>query len=346
MDKQKEGEKIKEQGAKVTISQVAQAAGVSVATVSRVINQSADVRPDTFRHVTKIIEEMGYSPRGTLSSNRQGELIIAAVPSLMDGFYGPIIDGIQAASVRHGYSLLVHNGELTPEYFPAFKVLLSSTRSAGLISACYLAPELWAKLSGHIPIVQCHQYSEEYGGSFVAADDFSASQNAGEYALSTGRRKIAIISGPPLYQNTIRRRQGFLAAVESAGVTVPVGWQLSVPKTSFRLAMFSATQILSAAHRPNLIYATTDVYAAAVIKAASQLGLRVPEDIMVIGSDNTDISVSTSPSITTTNLPRFQMGYTACDVLAQQLSEPDTPSQHIYLGTELIIRNSTCLTQE
>ena len=175
----------------------------------------------------------------------------------------------------------------------------------------------------------------------MGVDDISAARSATETLLRAGRRRIALINGPEKYKYARHRRQGYEEALRQAGYPVDPLLEANVTEMGFDSSMAVAQQMLLAKERPDAILAASDMYAAAVVKAAVMAGLSIPQDLALISFDNTYISQMHHPSVTSVNLPRFQLGYMAMEVLAERMVSPasDEPKQFL-LKTELVLRDS------
>ena len=137
------------------------------------------------------------------------------------------------------------------------------------------------------------------------------------------------------------REKGFLSALRKAGLQANSNWILHITEIDFDIAVSVITSLLKGSDRPDAIYCVSDVYGAATIKAIQNYGLRVPEDIAVVGFDNISLSKMVVPALTTINQPKKQLGHQACEILINLIENPSTPPQHILLDTELIVRSST-----
>jgi LacI family repressor for deo operon, udp, cdd, tsx, nupC, and nupG len=116
---------------------------------------------------------------------------------------------------------------------------------------------------------------------------------------------------------------------------------VQLPENNYDMALSTAGHLLGASEKPDAFFCVDDILAAAVIKACARLSVRVPEDVMVAGFDNVDISFMMTPSITTTSQPRFQLGFSSCELLVERITNPDIPVRNILLETDLVIREST-----
>lgn len=331
---------MKTRGSEATIRDVAREAGVSIATVSRVLNDSAAVRPDTARRVSEAMASVGYA-QGR-ASRPASRLVIAVLPNLNNPFYSEIILGLQASAKTHALEVLLHAEANVERHAARLCSLLAMSRACGLI---LLSPvgsaDVLSSLNEAAPLVQCAEFNEESPLPYVGVDDVAAARSATEALLHAGRRRIALINGPDKYKYARHRRQGYEEALRSAGLQVDPLLMASVTEMGFDSSMAVANQMLGSSAHPDAILAASDMYAAAVVKAAATNGLRIPHDLSLISFDNTYISQLHHPSVTSVGLPRFQLGYTAMEVLAERLKggAPGGPKQFL-LHTELVMRDS------
>ena len=134
--------------------------------------------------------------------------------------------------------------------------------------------------------------------------------------------------------------EGFLSVAREHELSLDPSWILQVPDNNYELACSAATHMLESDNPPDGVFACSDTYAAAVIRAARKAGLSVPGDLMVVGFDNIDIATMTTPTLTTVNQPRYRMGYGACNLLLERMSG-NGPAHSMVMETELIVREST-----
>lgn len=333
---------------KVTISDIADAAGVSIATVSRAFNNKGNIKQSTKNLIYEVARKLGYKIPVHLeytdfSDSENNRNILMLVPQLSNPFYTLIFDGAQDIAFKHGYRLMISQ---PPKDSLASKDYLlqlgNSSPFAGLI-LLQTIPEDVAflyKQSG-LPFVQCSEFSEDYDTSYISIDDVLAAKNATEYLISIGRTKIAFINSPLTYKYAREREEGFCSAMKQASLDINPDWLYHLPDISFDVAFSSVMQLLQQPNIPNAIFTVSDVYAAAAIKAATRLGLRVPQDIAVVGFDDIEISTMIEPSITTVSQPRYQLGSLSCNILIDHINNPNAGSQKILLDTHLIMRESS-----
>ncbi len=339
---------------KPTIYDIAKEAGVSAATVSRVLNHPSLIKPSTMQKVQAAMDKLGFDKsllpendslkKASDKSNKNNLLFLLNIPSMNNPYYGDIFEGAQAAASRYGHFLLLSGQHFNDFSIQSLITMINTYHISGIISMSAVPDSLLLCIQKYIPIVQCSEYSETCSSvSYVSIDDVSAGRKAVEYAISIGHRKVALLSSPFYYRYAGRRKTGYIQALRKAGIDLVNEWIIQVSDIDFSMASFAASRLFALPNPPDAVFAVSDVFAAAAIKAAATAGLRVPEDVVVIGFDNVNISVTTTPSITTISQPRYQLGYTAFEILLNEAKNPNSPKQQILLDTELIIRDSTTI---
>ncbi len=353
---------------KVTTATIAAKAGVSPATVSRVVNRPDIVKEETYKKIISAMKELGcqiqYPAKtsGTSAFYKKEEavtqpafsantaapfpqlqkgLIVINLPSLTNPFYGPIIKGIQTSVSRHGYHLLVSEGHLNYSTIDSFTQLLQDNHVSGLITFNRIEAAVFQKLLQTTTVVACCEYNNEVETPFVTIDDTAAARNAVEHLLAQGKRRIALLNGPIQYKYASGRLEGYLQALKNAGITPDNNYILNLPDIDSDLAISAATSLLSLGNPPDAFLAISDVYAYAILRACHLLGKRVPKDVAVVGFDNLEQSKISIPSLSSVNQPRTQLGFMAAEILVEAIMNPEIPPKKIVLDTELIIRESS-----
>lgn len=326
---------------KSTLTEIAEKAGVSIATVSRILNETGRVSPATRQKVYTAIRELEYGS-GLKRQMPLYQTILALVPDFYNPFYAGIIEGAQTTARAAGFELFlmpIGGSYLNPA---ALTNLIRREGFSGVLWLC-TAPdtELLSMVRQHCPMVMVGEYLEDYPCSYVSIDDVSAAFRAVNYLIGTGCRRIGMINCSVKYKYARHRLEGFRQALEQSGLTFHPDWYATVPSIDYTLAYSAAMQLLHTDPAPDAIFASSDVLAAAVINAAHTLGIRVPEDLSVIGFDNVVTSQITQPAITTIAQPCFQLGQQACSILLEKILNPEIPDRHTLLSTEMIIRNSS-----
>jgi len=329
----------------VTINDVAAATQVSIRTVSRVINNSPKVGAKTRERVRTAIRELGFRPNSrarALASGRSSLIgVVQSDPNARS--MGTFQSGIVAQCALHGYELVVHACDATQADLPSdIEAFVRRSRVDGLL--------LLPPVSEHADIADllaavgvpaatiCSVRLPGYPVTVLSCERWVAGEVA-DHLVALGHRDIAIITGPRNYASSIERETGFREGLLRAGIEL--GPERAVPGDySFQSGLQAAKQLLSASPRPTAIFATNDNMAAGVLKMATQMGVRVPEDLSVIGFDDADFAQMLSPALTTVRRPIRDMGKNAAELLIGLISRsPGVADIHVQL--QLIVRDST-----
>lgn len=325
---------------KITIQHVAKDCNLSVATISRVLNGATAVRPETRQKVLRSAYRLGYIHSDPDVATYK-KLILVLLPSIENTFYAPIIKGIQSASQRYGFIYVIYEQDGRDFSYEMLASLITQIHAAGIVFLCTVSnAKLLDEISELVPVIQCCEFNAQSKASYVSVDDYCATRRLMNYIISKGYKKIAILNSGLRHKYAQERQRAYLDTLNEAGLLIQQSWIRLLDEVSFTPAVSVATQMLSSDDRPDAIFAVADIFAAATIKAAKQLGLSVPGDLGVAGFDNTTISVLTDPTITTVNQPMYQMGYLACEILINHIESVSIQPQQLLLNTEIVVRDS------
>lgn len=325
---------------KLSISEIAQKTGTSNTTVSRVLNHPELVNQETAKLIMDAMEQLNYTPRN-IKKKEQKKLILINVPEISNPFYSEVINGIIASANNHSYRTLINQDNLSDaNAIDNFVSLIKSIKSFGVVLCSPLASNYYSQIGSLTPIVQCCEYnSEDY--SYVSIDDFQSAYNVMKHIYTQGKRKIAFVNGSLSYKYARERQHGYAAFLQQFNLPLVKSWSINLPKINYDMAFASVCQMLTSGNPPDAIFASSDLIAAAAIKAAKLHHIKVPDDLVVVGFDNINISTISDPAITTISQPCFQLGYTASEILHEHITSPRKEPQHVFLNTELIIRESS-----
>ena len=341
--------KAKVQG-KITLSDIAKETGVSTATVSRALSGTGAVRPETMQIILDTARRMGYLPQSETSSSvltpssedsEKNPVILLHITDMSNPFYGKIIRGISDSVCSKGYDFILSSLTVTPENIDSFLYRIHQLGIAGIITANITSHVCLQKISEAVPVVQCCEFSENPYASSVGIDDYTAVQTVLDYFLSKGRTRIGFINGPLSYRYARNRLNAYRTIMKENGIPYHPDWIIQLPGLNHDMAFSSIIKLLSSPDAPDCFCSVSDELAAAAIRAAHYCGLKVPNDILVVGFDNTNISQLSTPSITTISQPQFQLGFLASELLFERIQNSLSEVKHINLNTELIIREST-----
>lgn len=327
---------------KATYEKISELSNVSIATISRVINKPFSVKEQTRKKVVVAMQKLGMDCSEIENQKKvNNNLIIFNVPSLNNPFYSEIISGARDAALRNRYNLLINEEIIKERTINNFIDMLKTSNAAGLITTNRIQTNLLERISEVVPIVQCCEFNDSLNLPYVTINDVQASKNVVEYLLSLGRRKIALLNAPLKYKYARDRLIGYQQALNHANIALDYDLICEIPEINYDIASATCYQLLNSQKRPDAIFAISDIYAIAAIKAIKQTNLHVPRDIAVVGFDNLSLTYMTTPTITTVNQPKYQLGIYSCSMLIQRINKEVSPMQSMCLETELVIREST-----
>jgi LacI family transcriptional regulator, galactose operon repressor len=326
----------------VTRKQVAQRAGVSEATVSYVVNNGPrPVAVGTRERILAVIEELGYHPSDVARSLRlqRTSTIGLILPDTANPFYGEIARIIENASYSEGHTVILCNSNLDPVREREYIHILRAKRVAGLVIIPTSAEGLELLRDANICTVVLEYETE--GAYCLVADDFQGGRIATEHLLKLGHRRIGCITRARDTSSSRNRVQGYRTALENAGVCLE---QNLIVETEASIGVGEAAtfHLLDQPQPPTAIFAHSDVIALGALSAIHKRGLRVPDDVSVVGYDDIDEAPYFNPPLTTIAYPKQAMGEGAARLLIDLIQNPKSPEPHItVLETLLIERAST-----
>ena len=329
--------------ANLPVNKIAQITKVSPATVSRVLNHPELVNKETKNLIEKAIVDLGYNLEEVLQKqiDQNKRVIMAVLPSIDNPFYNNVMKGIKTSANSHDFDVVIYLGNINRNNLDHFLDVVKMSNSRGVVCLNRkMEKEVADTINSIVPLIQCCEYNKESTAEYVSINDYAAAKNATEYMLNLNYRKIALINGPLSFNYAEERLRGFEAAMEEKGIAVPKNWKISLPEVSYSLGYSAASQLLGAKEKPDAIFCAADVFAISVIKAAKRYGLRVPEDVGVVGFDNVEMASIPIPGITTVNQPAYQIGFTTGETIYEKISNPNSRPRSILLDTELIARDS------
>ena len=262
---------------KVTITDIANKAGVSIATVSRILNRKDTVSLSTRHKVLQAMDELGYDSN-QIKSVSSYQTILTFVPDFANPFYARIIDGIQQTAHENDFEVFLIP---TKDIYLDHVHLTNLVKKGGFKGVLWLSssppPDLLNLISRYCPMAMCCEYPDDYECSYISIDDVTAAYKAVNYLISTGCKNIGFVNCSLKYKYARHRREGYLKALKSAGLPVHPEWNITIPSIDYTLAHSAISQALNAEQRPDAFFTCSDVFAAAAINAAQQHGIRVPE---------------------------------------------------------------------
>lgn len=323
------------------IKDVAKAAGVSVATVSRVLNNAELVSAETKKRVLEAAKKLDYSPNllGRNLRNMNTKTILVMLVSIENTFCAKVIRGIEKAADEAGYNVMICISHSKPENEQKYLDFVKKKLADGIIVLnSTITKSQMRDLSEEIPIVQCSEYVDRKNTPYISIDNMAAAFESVSRLIEEGRRKIAFFSVDNNYISSTQRLNGYKEALNQ--YSIPFDEKMLVwGNYGYNNACRAFGLFLDSGITPDGVFAVSDKMAAGAITALSERGFAVPDDVSVIGFDNTDISRLFTPKISTVAQPQEELGKAAFEAMLALLT--DNPAESRLLDYELILRDST-----
>ncbi|MCA9961760.1 MAG: LacI family DNA-binding transcriptional regulator [Anaerolineales bacterium] len=326
----------------VTIRDVAAYAGVSHQTVSRVMNGSERVSAATKARVEAAIAALGYQPSAiarSMASGRTG-LLACLAPNLTDYTFASMIDGAEMAARQRGYFLLSASAQDEQTFAALVAQLIASRQVEGVMVIDPYVDGRFQHLLPDFPTVFAGARPHDTASNSVSLDDVQVGQTATAHLLRQGHRRIALVTGV-LGENCAQdRKVGYEAALRAAGLQIEPdlivagNWQA---RSGYDALMHFA----QSGSLPDAIFAQNDQMAVGVLRAARELGIKVPSQLAVIGVDDIPLAAYFEPPLTTLRQDFARIGQEAANLLIQAVEQPTGLHQHVQLSATLIVRQST-----
>lgn len=332
-----------------TISDVAKLSGLSVSTVSRVINNKPHVSEEKMRRVKEAMDALGYSPlqaarqmRGSGSGN-----IAVAVPTITNSFFAYLVDSIEKTCRNYNYRTLITQTYGRKDREEEAMELVRMHHADGII-LCAIEND-WDKIKGYEQygkIVACNEYNEDKSISMICARQYEGFYKATEYLINSGKKKIAYCTGSHAvtiqtkgYNIDSDRYAGFMEALGQHQMAPKAGW-LFTKVGSLEDGRKLIAKIAEMSNRPDAIIAGSDEVAAGMVMEALEKGIRIPEDLAIMGVDDQPIASILQVPLTTIRQPVESEGEYAAKEMIRKLTDEAEDAKRIELDLELIVRHS------
>jgi DNA-binding LacI/PurR family transcriptional regulator len=327
-----------------TIQDVARAAGVSPSTVSRYLNGQLRVSPATEARMLEAVRTLGYVPNAQAQNlaRRRSGVVGFLVPEISNPYFGAIADYVVEAVEQRGLQVLLCATRTQAVREGSYIDLLASGAIDGML---YLGSfrtneRLAAAITGGLPVVVV---DEPIAGlpdvHTVVMDDYSGGYQAASYLVALGHRRIAFISGPAELASVQERRRGYDDALRKGGLD-PAGQIALSGHFTEQFGMSALPRLLAAPAPPTAAFVASDYIALGMLSAAETHGIRVPEDLSVVGFDDIRFSQYVRPRLTTIRSPVDRLAQTGVEMLFDRLANPGSPARTEVLPVELVVRES------
>ncbi|HEY0755234.1 MAG TPA: LacI family DNA-binding transcriptional regulator [Ktedonobacteraceae bacterium] len=329
--------------ASVTIADVAKAAGVSMQTVSRVINAKGEISPTTRQRVLEAIEQLGYRPNSIargLATNKTFTLGLI-VPDITNPFFPEIVQGAEQVALEHGYTVVLGNTNESPEREMSVLSILEARRVDGLIlcSSRLSEEQLLPLLEKHNEVVLINRQVALDNVSMVRVDYVWGTKMAVSHLIAHSRRRIGFLAGPPISHSQHMRLQAFIQTLQESGEHYDPSYVLSCTPNTAGGYLASRELLL---RNPDLdgLLCYNDLVAIGVLQACVELNVAIPDKLAVIGYDDIQAAHLVTPALTTVGISKSMLGTHAAQLLLKRLAG-DQRGVDLLLTPKLIVRSST-----
>ncbi len=326
------------------IRDVADNAGVSVATVSRTLQQPERVSPKTRNKVMAAVQAVGYKPNLMAVKFRSGKThnLVVLVPTVANVFFARVISGMQEAAAELGYSILLANTLGNSDIESHYAKMVSTSQADGLIQLRANNPLDVSMINDHglLPMVNACEVIDDGQYPVVSLDNRAAARAMTEHLIGKGHSRIAMVKGPDSSPLTQERLAGYRDALANANIAFDE--KLLFPGDFTLQAGYNAgVHIAALRNRPTAVFCENDETAIGAMQAFKQANLNIPKDISVAGFDDIAFSAFVDPPLTTIAQPAEEFGRTAVTLLVDLLNGKIRKAPKVIMPFELIVREST-----
>ena len=334
----------------VTIKDVARAAGVSITTVSHTINGTRYVSEELRARVIRAMEELEYRPNVLARSLRVGQTktIGLIIPDNSNMFFAEIARAIEDTGYQHGYSVILCNSDGQADKQRRYIRTLVDKQVDGVIfiSSGETVTDLQYVADNHIDVVIVDREPRGISADVVLVDNELAGYQATRHLIDLGHRIIACIGVPPELNPIALRADGYRRAMAEAGISLPTSYRVG-GDTQIESGERAIKRLLRLEPRPTAVFVCNDMMAIGAMRGARLLGVRIPEDLSMVGFDDIALARAMCPALTTMAQPISEMARLATELLIQRMRGelPTAERQRIVLTARLVVRESTCRFQ-
>ena len=330
----------------VTIQDVAKTAGVSVSTVSRVLNGKLDVASETQDRIRSVIDDLGYTTNLAARSMRsfKKNMVGLIMPDIAYPFAIEVMKGVNRAIAESEFDLLVYTtGDVRKSGRASHEQKYVSLLNNSITDGAIIVAPVTGEFSTDAPIVSIDPLMSDPNYASVHATNYQGAMEAMNYLLSLGHTRIGFISGRAELESSTRRLKGYRDALEQAGIVVDERLIAAGDYTT-ETGVRGTRELLALDHPPTAIFASNDQMAMGVYQVAEEMGLRIPEDLSVVGFDN--IMESKYMGLTTVDQFISEMGFVATQMLIKLINGEPLESPTYQMQTQLVIRTSCRVLNE
>jgi len=332
-----------------TIKDIASRLNISIATVSRALRGSTDIKRETKQAVMQMVKEMDYHPNLLASSlsSKKSKMLGVVVPTINRQFWSNSISGIENCAYEHGYKVMIFQSAESYQKEIEIVETLANSRVDGILLALSKETNSYAHIQNimdrGIPILLFERVCAEVSSTKVITDDLYGAKEVVQHLIDRGKRRIAYLSGPMSLGVCEDRLTGYKEAHQQNQLDYNPDLLLETSEFTYEAAEKAVKELWLKESRPDALFCFADILAIGALEACKNLGIKVPEELAIAGFGNDDISRFVSPSLTTMAQPSFEMGQLAASLILEEINDEEEefqPKTEV-IKPQLIIRNST-----
>jgi DNA-binding LacI/PurR family transcriptional regulator len=326
-----------------TIKEIAKLANVSIATVSRALNDDKKVKASTKKIIKSIADELNYNPNLLARSfvTKKSNIIGLVMPDIFGEFFMEVIRGVDEVCYNHGYYTMVTSSHSNRSMVEAIVDYMSKGIVGGLILMTPLVEDDVKKTlaSSKIPLIVISGKSELQKWDSISIDNFNGAYSVVDYLAEKGYKKIAHITGPQKNNDSIQRELGYRQALKNNGIEINKSWIVTGDFT-INGGQAACETLMKLENPPEVIFASNDMMAIGCYVAARNLKLKIPVDFAVAGFDDIFVSQFLNPRLTSVHVPIYELGTNAAQILINRMNGSNDPIQNVKILTELVVGGS------
>jgi LacI family transcriptional regulator len=330
----------------VTLKELAARANVHPSTISRVANNDPKLRiaPETRSRIEALLKETEYRPNAVARGLKLRQTLVLAVviPDITNPLFASMFRGVEDGAMPRGYQVLLCNTDGNPDRERSHLLSLAARRVDGVILASTFLKDPTVRWLRHqrTPYVLVNRFSDEDVDPFVGSDDLKGATLATQHLISLGHVRVGHLAGQPTISTGILRRRGYEAALEGAGLQVDP--QLVIESGFVEEGGAEGMERLLALKRPpTAIFAVTDMTAIGAYGVARKRGLRIPQDLAIVGYNDIPLASRLIPGLTTVHVPIHEFGSVAAGMLLEQIETAELRPKRVVFEPHLVVRGST-----
>jgi len=326
-----------------TMKEVAKLAGVSVATVSRVLNQNPNVSPELCSKVLEAVKELNYQRNRVARSLRaqRSKIIGLIISDIQNPFFTSLVRAVEDVAYEHQYAVFLCNSDEDVEKETLYVDLMCAERVAGVVISptCETDNPCRKLMEGNIPVVAVDRRMLDLEADTVVIDNAGAAFDLVSHLISDGHHHIGAVLPSPTITTGRERREGYLRALKAHGLSVLSHLvRTGLPKEEFGYQ--STGELFDLPEPPTALFTGNNLLTVGALRAIHERGLRIPDDIALVAFDEMDWASLIEPNLTVVAQPTYELGRTAADLLLKRIEDGTRPPQEVVLKPTILIRQS------